>query len=428
MGLAALGASGISAYADSYSGLDASKPWNVSLSLRGFYDDNINTTHSNEKESFGFEISPSVKLHLSSPQTQFMAGYTYAADYYDKRPAGDSSHFDHTHKFNLDLQHQFTQRYSISVSDSFVVAQQASLLYGDRAFSGTQRITGDNIRNYGGINFDAQLTPLFGLEIGYNNSFFDYDDSGADVTAVGPFVLNVSPSHSGALDRLEHAAHLDTKWSITPSTVLFLGYRFSEADYTGDEPVQATSSGGVYMSDVRNTRGHTGYIGVNHVFMPDLQGTVKVGATYSESYNDPHDNTTVSPYVELSLSYTYLPESYFQLGFSHDRNANDRVGGSGDAFVHDTETSLVYATLHHRITPKLFGTLTGTFQNSEMNASGTPLSGEVDRYYRLNADLEYRFTQNFSMHGGYNYDKLDSNVAGVDFDRNQFYLGATVSY
>lgn len=182
------------------------------------------------------------------------------------------------------------------------------------------------------------------------------------------------------------------------------------------------------MSDVRNTRGHTGYIGVNHVFMPDLQGTVKVGATYSESYNDPHDNTTVSPYVELSLSYTYLPESYFQLGFSHDRNANDRVGGSGDAFVHDTETSLVYATLHHRITPKLFGTLTGTFQNSEMNASGTPLSGEVDRYYRLNADLEYRFTQNFSMHGGYNYDKLDSNVAGVDFDRNQFYLGATVSY
>ena len=57
-GLVALGTAGLhAAYAPGLTEQQTSKPWTVSASLRGFYDDNITTASisTNRQESFGFD-------------------------------------------------------------------------------------------------------------------------------------------------------------------------------------------------------------------------------------------------------------------------------------------------------------------------------------------------------------------------------------
>ena len=67
VGLVTLSASALqTAIAQDVTAPDASKPWSVSATLRGFYDDNPGTVPNDisvaNRESFGFEISPAAAL------------------------------------------------------------------------------------------------------------------------------------------------------------------------------------------------------------------------------------------------------------------------------------------------------------------------------------------------------------------------------
>ena len=66
VGLVALGASGL--YSAPIPGLteEGGKNWSVAATLRGFYDDNINTAPSgpDKQDTFGIEINPSVNYGI----------------------------------------------------------------------------------------------------------------------------------------------------------------------------------------------------------------------------------------------------------------------------------------------------------------------------------------------------------------------------
>jgi uncharacterized protein (PEP-CTERM system associated) len=115
------------------------------------------------------------------------------------------------------------------------------------------------------------------------------------------------------------------------------------------------------------------------------------------------------------------------LSFNYDINATDVVGlrTPGD-FTQSANTAVVSLSATHRITPKLFGTAVGTYQNSEYN--GGIANTEHDNYYLLGLSLEYRFNPNFSARAGYNYDNLQSDLPGRTFTRNRVFIGLTASY
>ena len=59
LGLVALGTSALQAVdTGALSTMQGTKPWSVSVALRGFYDSNINTTPDDEVGSAGFSINP----------------------------------------------------------------------------------------------------------------------------------------------------------------------------------------------------------------------------------------------------------------------------------------------------------------------------------------------------------------------------------
>src|SRR6185436_13932211 len=207
VGLVAVGASGVTAAsAADMTTTEGAKPWSVFATLRGFYDDNVNSVpkSQNPTETFGWEVSPGLNLKWTGEQTSLVLGYVYSYLYYDITPPGNADKNDQTHSFQALVTYNFNERNSVKVQDSFVIGQEADLLRAGSTFTGFQRVPGNNIRNYGGFTFNSELTRLFGVELGYDNVFFHYQDTGA-------FITNgvVSPSEGGLLDRLENYVHLD---------------------------------------------------------------------------------------------------------------------------------------------------------------------------------------------------------------------------
>jgi hypothetical protein len=123
-----------------------------------------------------------------------------------------------------------------------------------------------------------------------------------------------------------------------------------------------------------------------------------------------------------------MPESSLTLGFQEGRAPSDLIGTLTTAkdVVRDQETSVVYGNVHQRIMPKLFGNLNGTFQNGILK--GGSYNNKVERFYEFGANLEYVFNPHISAMAGYDFDRLDSEIAGRTYSRNKFYIGATASY
>jgi hypothetical protein len=413
-GLLALGAVGVeSAHAQFLAG--AEKPWSVAGTLRGFYDDNYNTAPDgpNRRDSFGFELRPSAALNLANEQTSLTLSYVYSLRYFDDRTKNKA---DHSHDFELLLTHNFSERYSLDLSDSFVIAQEPELI--DRVNSNPTRSNGNNIRNNGAINFHAQITPLFGLVVGYANTLYDYEQTG-----VGSF--------SSSLDRYEHLVTLDTRWQILEDTVGILGYQFTAVDHTSNFALNPASIFGPALSpSVRNIYAHSGYVGAEHTFRRDLSASVKVGGQYIDNYNNPAAKNRLTPWADASLNYIYTEGGTLTLGFHHSVNQTDVTFAGGPTslqnLTQNQESSTLYGSIVQKITPKLTGTLTGQFQNSTFEAGAA--GGHTDRFYLVGLNLAYQFTHYLSAELGYNYDDLTSDLGGRAYDRNRVYLGVTASY
>ena len=73
-------------YAPDAGSPQATKPWSLSATLRGFYDDNYSTSpKAIERDSFGFEVSPAASLNLIRDQTAIGLNYVYSLRWYEDR-------------------------------------------------------------------------------------------------------------------------------------------------------------------------------------------------------------------------------------------------------------------------------------------------------------------------------------------------------
>ena len=382
-----------------------SKIWSVSANLRGFYDDNVATTPTGAPgkiKSFGFEVSPSVVLKVPLDQTKLGLSYTYGMKYYENR----SNSADHSHQAEASLSHAFTPRYKLSLTDSFVVAQEPSLI--DVGVVTTPvRDNGNNLRNLAGINFSAECTPLLGFEVGYQNSYYDYQATGAG-------------TRSPLLDRVEHLGRLDLRWQALPTTVGILGYQFGIVDQTSKESLSVALP--VVLPSTRNSRSHYLYVGADHDFTTQLKGSIRGGGQYTEYPNavaGVKDNSLI-PYADGSLSYSYREGSMVQIGVKHTRNQTD----IGNAL--DQESTTAYGEIRHKITAKLTGILNGQYQHSSFNTG--PNNDKLEQIFLGGANLAYEINQHLTAEAGYNYDRLSSDLAGRGFTRNRVFLGIRASY
>ena len=259
--------------------------------------------------------------------------YTYGLYYYQKREDLGENPIDQTHQFDLWVDHAFTERWQAKVQDSFVVGQEPELI--DPNTSYPRRTEGNNISNTGTLTLNTIWTRLFSTVLGYQNSFFDYQNSGATVigaysgTTFYPYSVNASLA--GLLNRIEQSVWLNLQWQVGPETVVLIGGDFGLVNYTGDEPVAtafpscACTSNFIYYSDNRDSRSYFGYVGVQHAFLPNLTVNAQGGFQYTDNYNDPLSSPSLAPYAVMSATYTYAPGCYAQIGFTESQKATDVI-------------------------------------------------------------------------------------------------------
>ena len=411
--LAALGAASVhAANAPGLTPVETSKPWSVSATLRGFYDDNYATRPGDvARDSFGFEFSPSVSLNLPLDQTYIGLSYTYGLRYYEARTDNTA---DHSHQFTGKLNHAFTELHKLDLSESFVLAQEPQLIEPPGATTSPLRTDGDNIRNTASATFTAELTRLVSVVFGYSNHLYDYDKTGAG-------------SYSALLDRLEHLGTLNLRWQAIPSTVFILGYQYGIVDYTSKDSLALF---GPYVNpNVRNNNSHYVYVGADRYFTHKFNTSIRLGGQFTEYDNAPtgSPNDTASPYADANATWTYNPGSYVQLGIRHARNQTDIAffGGGANPTL-DQESTTVYGQLTHKITPKLKASLLGQFQDSSFK--GGFADDKTDNYFTGGVNLSYQINPFLSAETGYAYDRLDSDLVGRSFTRNRIYIGLRATY
>ena len=466
-GLVALGAAALPSATASSTSPDY---WNVSGTLRGFYDDNYNIGTS--RGSGGVEVSPSVSFHVPLQQTDIGIKYTYGAYYYQDRQDLGLNAFDQTHQVDLWLDHAINEQWHLNLTDSFASGQEPDLSQNAGTPLAVQyRVNGDNISNHGSVALTTDWTRLFSTVLTYDNSVYDYDNSGAQTGAAAGapifsgiptflthaglagwqmFNNGTGPSLSGILDRVEESASLDLKWHLQPETTVFVGYQFSWVNYTGNEPIAIVNYDNspippiivlpytaahpqslIYMSSARDSYTHYGYVGIEHQFIANLSGMIRGGASYTDNYNDPlNSSTSWNPYADVSLQYTYLPGSYVQVGFTQDISASDQVQPDSNGHLTQyNQNSVVYLDVNHKFTPKLSASAIGRVQFTTFQGGAANSDNETD--YSLGLNLSYQINQHFSVDAGYNYDNLQTSgqtVADVGYTRNRVYLGVSAKY
>ena|SRR5579884_1100167 len=417
-GVLALGALGVQSVHADNALTSANRPWTLSGTLRGFYDDNYNTQPDHSpahRGSFGFEVRPQGTVSYSTGPTTINASYTYSDRYFAQRPGKKN---DQSHDFELTVLHAFNERYSLDFLESFVDAQEPEVI--DTSLSFPLRANGDNFRNTASLNLHAQATKLLGFVLGYANSFYDYTGTtpGLDL-----------PSYGTSLNRFEHLVTLDSRWTINEETVGIFGYQFGAVDYLAHGSL--SPAGFPYLApNSRDNYNHTLYVGVEHSLRSDLSVSLHAGATYYDYYNEPPGESvsTWGPYVDASAQYTYMQGGALTLGFRHSRNATD-VGFSLGGLVMDQESSSVYGTVEQTLSwlsPKLIAHLSAQYQASRFNGGG--FNNDHDTFYLLGVNFTYQFNPHFSAEAGYNYDLLHSDVPGRPYDRNRVYVGVTATY
>lgn len=398
------------AYTPGLNAMEASKLWSVSGTLRGFYDDNYNTAPNGplRRDSFGFELSPSVSLNVPLQQTEIGARATYGLYYYQDRMSQGGRPIDQTGQLDLWLDHAFTERWQAKVQDSLAIGQEPELINQGIPY----RLAGSNLHNTGIATLDTQWTRLTGTEISYQNNIYHYSTG----------------FYQGLLDLMQHDIALNVNWRLQPELLAFVGYQYEQINYTGNEALNFP-----FHSDNRNNRSHYGYVGAQYNPLSNLELDARAGIQYVDYYNPPAgfpSTHTLSPYANISATYTYLPGSYVQFGFTQARNSTDILAPLGSKITLDQESSTVFGVLNHQITPRITGNLIGKIQYSTFNQGA--LNNQSQTWYSAGLNLAYAFNPNLSAEIGYNFDYLtaangNSQIA-PGYHRNRIYIGVTGTY
>ncbi|MGA2540273.1 MAG: outer membrane beta-barrel protein [Verrucomicrobiota bacterium] len=436
VGLAALGASTLQAqYAPGITPDQTANPrgWSVAAALRGFYDDNYLTLPNGlARSSYGTEVSPSATFNHTVNNTTITLSYVYDWRYYETTSTSQSSH-----QFNGDVKQNFSERFSMRASDSFVIAQEPTVI--DTAIISSPLYTeGNNVHNTGTLSATAGLTPKLDLQASYANNLYAYEQTFGDVYNPNPAVNPLTPSRSAILDRMEQLATLNLNWKILSELTGVLGYSYGHVGYTSPEPIifagappQTFGNPANVLSKIRDNDSHFFFVGADEAFTSQLNGSIRVGGEYLDYYNV-HSSDT-SPYVDASLTWTYMKESYLQSGVMHQHSATDVTGGippttgpNAGKPVLDAETTAAYLSVNQKIAGGFTGGLLGQFQHSAFN--GGTVNSESEDFFIVGMNFAYRFTPYFGAEAGYNWNKLVSDVSGRDYTRNMVYLGVRATY
>ncbi len=367
-------------------------PFHVSVSVRGGYDDNVNTSKIDRQESWFTNAGIALTYDFGSPRTQLSLQTGAGATYYWDQGRGVSASnqdYDVNAYLSLSLLHKASPRLSLAatVYASYQTEPDFTLALGLTRRSGNYFYTQDK------FTVSYLWTPRFSTATSYTFGAIHYDDSG-----VGFFE-----------DRFENTFGNEFKFLIWPTTSLVAEYRFQLVNYDHDI--------------MRDSTTHFALGGVDHNFSPRFNASFRAGAEF-RSYEQGQDDRS-SPYFEGTLNYA--------LGKDTSVSWTTRYAiEEPDVLLNPSRTTFrTGVRLKHNFTPRITGSLGAYYVHDDYDSminNSVVSSAFTEEAFDIALSVRYAVTRYFGIEAGYNHTEVWSDIDLRGYSRNRYWAGLNVIF
>jgi len=368
--------------------ISAEKPFVINMTVRGEYDDNVNTAADGQKDgAFILNLRPSITFSKDLENTQLEGSYTFGYKQFFGREGNDDQDFSHT--FRGSVNHRFNERFSIQITDRFSFDQEDPISDGGI----NRRLGGDRIRNNFSVIGSYDWTERFSTLTRYDNEYLDYFDRPA----------------SSLYNYLSHEVSQQLRFQAMRTTTPFANYVFKTTDYE---------------TIARDRDEHRALVGVDHYLLEDWLISAQTGAEFV-LYDNSQFSDSIGPYASVSTQWNYLDKSNILASYTYGTTNTDNAAFSS------TESHRLLGTITHYFTDKFSVGALGRYELADFETSQAfaGITRDVTEHtISVGVNARYKFTDYFSADAGYTYVDLISDTAVREYDRNRVYFGISGAY
>lgn len=354
------------------------KPIVFGVGVNAGYDTNINTSATDEVDSFYTGGQLSLDYRYVTERTVFSIGGSGGATYYFDQADGYDDVL-YSAKIGGSLTHAITDR--LSIDDKFYAGYDfdPNFIYG----ASTNRRNDEYLFAFNTFSVNYIWTDRLSTSTGFTIGATLYDEDAVSATE----------------DRIEYGANQLVRYALSEQTALRAEYRYRYSDY--DSGVTSTS--------------HIVTGGLDHQFDENTMLLFMAGVEFYE--NDLNGDQT-KPYFELGLSRVLTDDLSVRwanrLGFE----------STGVGIYQSNYSFRSNLDLSYQLSEKLSSFIGGSYIYTEYD--GEPSNTENLLEGRIG--LNYALTPVLGLGLSYSYTNLDSDVEAQGYERQRINLGLNATF
>ncbi|MDQ6624183.1 MAG: outer membrane beta-barrel protein [Verrucomicrobiota bacterium] len=377
----------------------AAFPFHVSVTVRNGYDDNVNLSSFDERESFFTNGAVNFTYDFGNARTRLSLNTGVSATYYwdngNNQFNNNSDSFDVNAYFGFSIVHRATPRLTLSAQVNAAYLSRPGFDTFNNNFFVVERRSQNFFQTIDKFSVGYAWTPRFSTVTSYTLGYINYDD-----VVISQFE-----------DRFEHTFGNEFRFLIQPTTTLVAEYRFGIVDYI--------------ENGLRNSTSNFFLGGVDHSFSPRFNLSVRAGVEVREFDHaaafGASDNNT-SPYAEATVNYALAKNtsiSFFNRYSQEQPNVPDALS---------RETYRTSLSLRHAFTARISAGLNFAYQHDAYDQTLAQNAFNEDSF-DIQLSARYAINRNFAIDVGYQHTEVTSDANLFrEFTRNQIYGGVTFTW
>jgi hypothetical protein len=364
----------------------ARKPFQITVSVREGFDDNVNTTKTNRQQSFYTNFSAGINYSFGSPRLKLATNLGGGFTFYNNPSVANRSRLSGL--WDLSALYTASPRLTLAATTNTGYYSQPNILV-----PGTNIAQqGDYFASTSTISALYQWVPRFSTTTAYTFNAIVYVDN--DIN-----------DNQG---RIQQTLSQSFNFMFWPTTTLVAEYRISPTTY--------------FSADL-DTLDQYMLAGFDHVFSPRASWNLRAGVQYN-LLNNPVDGTGTyfGPYGETGFTYRYGDVS--QLSFT----ARYGTEASGLNNVTQRQSLRSGIGIVHGLTPRLQAS-GGLFYGVNYYDQANVISSYTENILEGTLGLTYEFNRFLSVSSGYRFTGvLAPTNTDQEYSRNVIFLGLNTTF
>ena len=356
-------------------------PLRIGLFTSIGYDDNIFLQHNDRRGSGITEAAVDLSSHIGNQRTMFDMDLSPGIDYYWDRPGRS---VDPNIRLTLSLLHQLNPRAYIAVSDFATYTSQPNYQYG----IGSPVSVLDYVYNSTTVSLGYQWTPRFSTVTSYTAGVLYYENS----------------TLGNLLNRIDNVFAEQLRFLVLPTITAVAEYRFEYVDY--------------FSNSILNSYTNYALGGLDLTLSPRLTFTFRAGAEFRDYDRQIPgvQKDMAGPFVETTLVYHYLPNSYLEWYNRYGIEESDIGTGYRRTFRTGLQVSHAFGERLNLLASAYYAHdqyVEPSFEENLLN---------------VNIGLTYRLRRSLTLSAGYTFDRDFSAVTSRDYYRDRVYVGLLFTF